>query len=152
MHLDPIVQTARVAAAKAAIILRFYYENRPQIRKKGIKDLVTQADIESESAIIEVIQKRFPDHSILAEESGLSANTSENRWVIDPLDGTTNFAHGLPLFAVSIAFQHNGVTQLGMVANPISGETFRAVAGQGAYLNDNKIAVSDTSKWWTACW
>ncbi len=146
MHLDPIVQTARVAAAKAAIILRFYYENRPQIRKKGIKDLVTQADIESESAIIEVIQKRFPDHSILAEESGLSANTSENRWVIDPLDGTTNFAHGLPLFAVSIAFQHNGVTQLGMVANPISGETFRAVAGQGAYLNDNKIAVSDTSK------
>ena len=146
MHLDPIVQTARVAAAKAAGILRFYYENRPQIRKKGIKDLVTQADIESESAIIEVIQKRFPDHSILAEESGLSANTSENRWVIDPLDGTTNFAHGLPLFAVSIAFQHNGVTQLGMVANPISGETFRAVAGQGAYLNDNKIAVSDTSK------
>ena len=99
---------------------------------------MTQADIESESAIIKVIQKRFPDHAILAEESGLSANTSENRWVIDPLDGTTNFAHGLPLFAVSIAFQHKGVTQLGLVTNPISGETFRAVAGQGALFKRSK--------------
>jgi len=132
--------------ANAIGILQFYYENRPDIRQKGIKDLVTQADIESEAAIIEVIQKRFPDHAILAEESGLSTNTSESRWVIDPLDGTTNFAHGLPLFAVSIAFQEKGITQMGIVANPVSGETFSAVIDQGAFLNDKNITVSNTAQ------
>lgn len=146
MNLEPIIKIADAATRKGSEILRSYFAKQFEVRKKGAKDLVTQADIESEAAIIKVIQERFPEHAILAEESGLSAAVSENRWVIDPLDGTTNFAHGLPLFAVSIAFQRKGVTQLGMVANPISGETFSAIVGQGAYLNDNKIAVSDTSK------
>ncbi len=144
MNLDPIIKTATAATQKGSEILRSYFAKQFEIRKKGIKDLVTQADIESEAAIIQVIQERFPDHTTLAEESGLSRKISEYRWVIDPLDGTTNFAHGLPLFAVSIAFQHQGVTQLGMVANPISGETFSAITGQGAYLNGVKITVSDT--------
>lgn len=146
MNLEPIIKTADAATVKSVEILQFYFDNRPKIRKKGAKDLVTQADLESEAAIIEMIQERFPDHTILAEESGLSATVSEHCWIIDPLDGTTNFAHGLPLFAVSIAFQQKGVTQVGVVANPISGETFSAVAGQGAYLNGTKITVSNTAR------
>ena len=146
MNLEPIIKTANAATLMGTEILRSYFAKQFEIRKKGVKDLVTQADIESEAAIIKVIQESFPNHTILAEESGLSTVISDNRWVIDPLDGTTNFAHGLPLFAVSIAFQHQGVTQLGMVANPISGESFSAIAGQWAYLNDVKITVSDTLK------
>jgi myo-inositol-1(or 4)-monophosphatase len=105
------------------------------ITKKGAIDLVTEADIESEKAIIRIIQNAFPEHSILAEESGLNQGNTENQWIIDPLDGTTNFAHELGIFAVSIAFSYMDQISLGFVLNPISGELFTAEKGKGAKLN-----------------
>ena len=105
-------------------------------------DLVTEADLASEREIISIVRAAFPDHGILAEESGETGAPSSARWIIDPLDGTTNFAHGLGNFSVSIAFALEGELQVGVVYNPVSGELFEAEAGAGAFLNGRKIAVS----------
>ncbi|MEZ4550501.1 MAG: inositol monophosphatase family protein [Desulfobacterales bacterium] len=89
------------------------------------------------------IRRRFPDHEILAEESGLSrTGTSDGRWIIDPLDGTTNFAHQIPAYAISIAFAADDEVKMGIVLNPVSGELFTGIRGQGATLNGHPIAVS----------
>jgi myo-inositol-1(or 4)-monophosphatase len=122
--------------------LRHYFGNNPRIRKKGAIDLVTQADVESEDAIIKTIRSYFPEHTILAEESGLNAAGSSCRWIIDPLDGTTNFAHALGLFSVSIAFAVEQSVKMGIVLNPVTGELFSAVENQGARLNGQPISVS----------
>jgi myo-inositol-1(or 4)-monophosphatase len=113
-----------------------------RIHKKGAIDLVTEADIESESAIIETIKNVFTDHTILAEESGLSTGDADYQWIIDPLDGTTNFAHQIGLFSISIAFVLKGETVFALVLNPMTGELFTAVKGRGASLNGKQIAVS----------
>jgi myo-inositol-1(or 4)-monophosphatase len=113
-----------------------------KIDKKGIIDLVTEADTESESVIIETIRKVFADHAILAEESGLRTGDSDYQWIIDPLDGTTNFAHQIGLFSVSIAFSVKDETVLGIVLNPLTRELFTAVKGKGASLNGRHIDVS----------
>ena len=105
-------------------------------------DLVTEIDKKSEQIIIDFIKKNYPDHSILAEESGLSATDSEYLWIIDPLDGTTNFAQGLPIFAVSIALQYKNETVLGVVYSPVLEHLFTAIKGQGAYFNGRKMHVS----------
>ena len=119
-----------------------HFGNVSRIDKKGVIDLVTEADTESESVIIDTIQKAFTDHSILAEESGLSTGKADYQWIIDPLDGTTNFAHQLGLFSISIAFALKGETVFGLVLSPITRELFTAVKGKGASLNGRKIAVS----------
>ena len=107
-------------------------------------DVVTMADKESERLIIESIKQTYPHHSILSEESGAQGvEKSEWRWVIDPLDGTTNFSQGLPIFSVSIALEHNGKVVAGVVHAPYLGETFHAVRGGGAWLNGKKLAVSE---------
>ena len=144
MDLERIKQIGIRAAYRGGYILRRHFGNLFEIRKKGVIDLVTTADLESEQAVVETIHAAFPDHGILAEESGLMDGHPEMRWVIDPLDGTTNFAHGLGIFAVSIAFEHQGIPVFGIVFNPISGEAFTALAGQGAFLNSNPITVSST--------
>lgn len=115
-----------------------------QIRKKGAIDLVTEADTESERVILEVLRTAFPDHSVLTEEEGELAGRADRCWIVDPLDGTTNFAHGLGLFAVSIAFQLEGVCRLGVVLAPAQGELFVAAQGAGATLNGKPIGVSET--------
>lgn len=115
------------------------------IRKKGANDLVTQADIGSEKIITEVIRSKFPDHSVLAEESGASNNNPDCCWIIDPLDGTTNFAHQLGIFSVSIAFSYQKKIMAGVVFNPVSGELFTSVIGKGAELNGRPIRVSQTA-------
>jgi myo-inositol-1(or 4)-monophosphatase len=118
-----------------------------QISHKGDIDLVTEADLASEALIIERIRTHYPQHGILAEESGEglpSGNVrSDWKWIIDPLDGTTNYAHGYPCFCVSIALEYAGVLQLGVVYDPMRNEMFAAERGQGATLNDRKIRVSD---------
>ena len=113
-----------------------------EIRKKGAIDLVTEADTASEKVIIQTLRKPFPDHAIMAEESGETAGDQDCLWIVDPLDGTTNFAHQVGLFAVSIAFAHQGRLAVGVVLNPLSGELFTAAAGQGATLNGRSIRVS----------
>ena len=135
---------ALTAARAAGRILSDYLGRVEQIRFKGVTDLVTEADEVSEQKVIEIIRARFPDHQILAEESGRSGGDSEHRWLIDPLDGTTNYAHGYPFFAVSIAYEVRGELQLGVVLAPALGELFVAERGDGASLNGERIEVSAT--------
>lgn len=145
MELEHILRTGIVAAHKGGEILQSYFGKSFEISKKGATDLVTQADIGSEKIIIETIRSEFPDHSVLAEESGLNQGSTEFQWIIDPLDGTTNFAHRIGLFSVSIAFAVNGNMAAGIVLNPISGELFTAIAEKGSELNGRQIKVSNAS-------
>jgi myo-inositol-1(or 4)-monophosphatase len=149
MDIDYIKRTGIAAAYEGGNVLRSYFGQKPEIRKKGAINLVTCADTESERAIIETIRSRFPKHAILAEESGLDTGGQEsrlqNRWIIDPLDGTTNFAHELGFFSVSIAFEHDGDILIGVVFNPVNGELFSAIKGEGAFLNNHPITVSRAS-------
>ena len=112
---------------------------------KGPGDLVTDADTASEELIVARIRKAFPNATILAEESGLSERAQDETFVVDPIDGTTNFAHGYPMFCVSIAYQRNGATEAGAIYAPALGELFLARRGNGATLNGKKIRVSSTS-------
>lgn len=146
MNIANIKKTGLAATYKGAEILRQYFGKLTGVMKKGAIDLVTEADLEAEKAIIEVLHSAFPEHSILAEESGLNHKNSENQWIIDPLDGTTNFAHELGIFAVSIAFSCQNEIILGFVLNPVSGELFTAEKGQGAMLNGKSMSVSSTEK------
>lgn len=145
MMLEEARHTAIAAAYHGARKLRRHFGNLSGVTKKGAIDLVTDADTSSERAILDVIRSAFPDHGILAEESGANASSSPYRWIIDPLDGTTNFAHGLALFAVSIALAKDGEILLGIVLNPITGELFSAVKGEGATLNGRPISVSTSA-------
>jgi myo-inositol-1(or 4)-monophosphatase len=144
MDLAALQRTAVKAAFQGAAELKTYFGKLESVAKKGRTDLVTQADLASESKILETIRSRFPDHAILAEESGRSGGESAIRWVIDPLDGTTNYAHGLPNFGISIATEVDGEIVVGVVLNPIGGELFTALKAQGALLNDRPIFVSTT--------
>ncbi len=132
------------AACKGAAVLRSYFNQSFEINRKGEKDLVTSADIASEAAIIDVINYRFPGHAILAEESGQTDGTGGLKWIIDPLDGTTNFAHGIGQYAVSIAFAVDDEVAAGVVLNPETGELFTAVRDKAAELNGRPIRVSET--------
>lgn len=144
MDMNRIKQIGTRAAYASGKILNDHFGQRLQITKKGAIDLVTQADIASEKAIIATIRQAFPDHAILAEESGMTNENHEALWVIDPLDGTTNFAHGLPAFCISIAFAHCDEIVMGMVFNPRNAEIFSAIKGRGAFLNERPIHVSET--------
>jgi len=139
--LDVAIETA----LEAGQILREEYERPPDIAYKGDVDLVTQADKRSERAIVARISKYFPEHTISAEEGTGHQRSSEFRWHVDPLDGTTNFAHKYPCFSVSIALAQNDQVLAGVVYNPISNELFAAGRGEGATLNGKKIAVSQVS-------
>jgi myo-inositol-1(or 4)-monophosphatase len=145
MDLDHIKRTAIAAAYQGAEALRARFGKLTEIRKKGAIDLVTEADTASEGAIIQTLRQAFPEHAFMAEESGETAGDRDCLWIIDPLDGTTNFAHQIALFAVSIAFAHQGRLAIGVVLNPLSGELFSAVEGRGASLNGRPIQVSPVS-------
>ncbi len=112
------------------------------VDEKQKHDFVTEVDRKAETIIIEKIRSAFPDHDILAEESGLHRQTSDFRWIIDPLDGTTNFIHGFPFFCVSIALEISGKITIGVVFEPVRKELFSAVAGHGAFLNGRPIRIS----------
>lgn len=128
------------------IQLEHFRKGNLDIRSKlNDSDIVTVADRASEALIIEQIGKYYPTHAILSEESGTRAGTDTYRWVIDPLDGTTNFSNGLPGFAVSIGIEHGGETIVGVVYAPYLGELFHAVKGEGAFLNGNPIHCSGNS-------
>ena len=141
--MHPLLNIAVKAARRAgAIINRAALDpSALQVRAKRANDFVTQVDKAAEAAIIEVIHKAHPDHAILAEESG-AMNQNEYCWIIDPLDGTTNFIHGFPQYCVSIAVQHRGATAHGVVYDPGRNELFTASKGRGAFLDDRRIRVS----------
>lgn len=144
MDLDAIRSVAIAAALQGGDLLNAKLGSIDRIEKKGPIDLVTEADTGSERRIIETIQTVFPDHTILSEESGTLDGRSDSRWIIDPLDGTTNFAHGLGLFSVSIAFAQGEEVLVGVVLNPVTRELFAGVRGRGAQLNGRPISVSTT--------
>ncbi len=109
--------------------------------KSASVDLVSDADINAERAIAEIIRNAYPDHSVFGEEENCDSTEAEHLWIIDPLDGTTNFAHGIPHWAVSIAYYHNGVAETAVVFNPIRSDWYTATRGGGAFLNDEPISV-----------
>lgn len=133
-------------ARQAGSLLAEGYGHVRHVHQKGPIDLVTEFDARAEELIIASLRRRFPDHAILAEESGHVPGESEYQWVIDPLDGTTNFAHGIPVFAVSIALVRSNVPVLGVAYDPLRREMFSAEAGHGATLNQQPIHVSTQSE------
>ncbi len=142
MDLERVKRVGIAAAYKGGSVLRSHYGRISRIDKKGAIDLVTEADTESEKVIIDTIQNVFPDHAVLAEESGLNQGKTNNTWIVDPLDGTTNFTHRLGLFGVSIGFSSSQDTVFGVVLSPLTGELFTAIKGKGAELNGRAINVS----------
>ena len=132
------------AALAGGAILRSYFGGDFRTSYKGEMNLVTQADTESEQEVISILQRRLPDVSILAEESGAQDADVRRRFIIDPLDGTTNFAHAYAMFAVSIGYEEDGRVVAGVVYDPVREELFTAEHGQGAFLNGRRIAVSRT--------
>jgi myo-inositol-1(or 4)-monophosphatase len=143
--LNFAIQTAREAGQLLAERLGSILK----VHNKGEIELLTESDLASERLIIDRIKTFHPRHAILAEESGetetgnLAASKGEWKWIIDPLDGTTNYAHGYPCFCVSIALEHNGVLELGVIYDPMRDEMFTAERGQGAALNGRRISVSE---------
>lgn len=133
---------AVAAARRGGEILLEKFQRGIAVSHKGEVDLVTEADRLAEVAIVEVLRGTFPRHDILAEEGDYGSTDSHYRWIIDPLDGTTNYAHGFPWFAVSIALEVAGEIRLGVVFNPVSQEMFVAEKGAGAFLNDYPLRVS----------
>jgi len=129
-------------ALKAGVLLKERFNQKHEINYKGEINLVTEADKMSENLIIAAISRSFPDHGILSEESPVITGAGKLRWIIDPLDGTTNYAHGYPVFCVSIALENDGEVILGVIYDPMREELFVSVRGEGAYLNDKKLAVS----------
>jgi myo-inositol-1(or 4)-monophosphatase len=140
------------AVQAGAAQLQHYFNGDFKItNKEGINNLVTEADHAAEKAIIEVIQQAHPDHFILSEETGEIKTDSEIKWIIDPIDGTVNFANGIPLCCVSIGVEKEGQMILGAVYNPFMNELFFAQKGMGSFLNEKKISVSDKSSVIKSC-
>ena len=137
--------------AGAGELQRFFNGSFKISNKEGINNLVTEADHASEKAIIKIIQQEFPDHFILGEESGEILSDSEIKWIIDPIDGTVNFAHGIPLCCVSIGIEKGGEIIMGAVYNPLMKEMFFAEKGKGATLNGNSITVSSQNEVVRSC-
>jgi len=145
-ELKQLAGFAKTTARNAGRILMGKSNQRHRIMLKGRVDLVTDADLASEKLIIDAVMKKYPDHSILAEEEAARDNNSDFRWVIDPLDGTTNFAHDFPFFCVSIGLEYKNAIVAGVVYDPVRDEMFHAYRGGGAFLNRKKINVSSQSK------
>lgn len=144
--LATLAEVAASAARAAGAVLLDHWKNGYAVHFKGDIDLVTDADRRSEATIVSMLHTRFPDHEILAEEGGGSPGSSIYRWIIDPLDGTTNYAHRYPHFAVSIALEREGSIVVGTVYDPVLGELFEGRAGEGAYLNGKPLRVSSVDQ------
>jgi myo-inositol-1(or 4)-monophosphatase len=129
-------------AREAGSLLMPFFEQRIKFEYKGDVDLVTEADRKSEALILERIRSRWPGHDVIGEEGGRIESGSDYRWYVDPLDGTTNFAHGFPVFCVSLAIEYKGKRMAAAVYDPTREELFAAELGQGAYLNGDRIHVS----------
>ena len=140
--LDQVVSWVK----EAAVMARQMRQEDLEVRHKSKADLVTEADTAIEAFLIDKIHTNFPNHSIKAEESGQHDGDQEDEWFIDPIDGTLNYAHGLPQYAISVAYTCKGELKLGVIANPPMQEYFYAEAGKGSWLNGKPIHVSETQE------
>ena len=144
--MQPTLKTLLDLARNAGEILRAGYQRDHQVKYKGVIDLVTEVDHQSEAYLIGEIQKHFSGHAILAEESGETPGDQDHIWYIDPLDGTVNYAHHIPIFCVSIAYASRGTVKLAAVYEPLRDEMFFAERGRGAFLNDRPLKVSSAGE------
>jgi myo-inositol-1(or 4)-monophosphatase len=144
--MPPILSDLETLARQAGEILRAGYGGSQQITHKGAIDLVTEIDHQSEDFIVGQIRRLFPEDAIVTEESGALSGNACCKWYIDPLDGTVNYAHGVPVFAVSIAYAQDGIVQLGVIYDPMLDECFSAERGKGAWRNDLPIHVSPANE------
>jgi len=142
--MHPMLNIAVRAARDGGKVITRYLNRADQVRfsAKAAKDFVSEVDQASEAAIVNTLRKAYPDHAILAEESGEHSGSDEFRWIIDPLDGTTNFLHGFPQYAISIALEHKGRLDQAVIYNPVSQDLYTASRGAGAELNSRRIRVS----------
>ena len=138
-----LLETDIEAAHQVGQVLLEQFGTPQEIKSKGLRDIVTRADLAAQARAVEVIRSQYPDHDILSEESGqVPGGASDYCWIVDPLDGTTNYSRGNPCFSVSIALSHRQEVILGVVYDPLGGQLFRAQRGDNAYLNDRRIHVS----------
>lgn len=141
------LKVAKEAAREGVQVIQSFKKKGIKVQQKGFHDLVTDADVAAEKAILGVLQQHFPEDEILAEESAAKGYLSDGRtWIVDPIDGTTNFANDFPIYCVSVALWENHAPKVGVVIELNRDEEFSAVAGEGAWLNGEEIRVSDTSE------
>ena len=144
--MPPVLSDLEQLARQAGEILRRGYEQNHQVHYKGEIDLVTEVDHQSEALVLGEIQRLFPGHQIVSEEAGLVPGREGDQWYVDPLDGTVNYAHAVPIFSVSIAYAHNGNLTLGVVYDPMRDELFTGERGRGAHLNGRSLHVSNVTE------
>lgn len=144
--IQDLKKTAVQAALTAGAVLRKHFGRKLDVREKGALGLVTNADLEAEEKSLKILLKKFPDFGVIAEESPYKNRISEGRWIVDPLDGTTNFVHRFPMFCVSIAAEWEDQIVVGVIYHPILKDLYVAVKAQGTRLNGKPIAVSKTKK------
>lgn len=143
MQTSKQMEVAQLAAKAGGEVVSSYFQKGVAMRSKESYNLVSDADVESEHAIVEVIKSHFPDHAILGEETYKGDVTAEHLWVVDPLDGTNNFAHHIPHFAISVAYYRDGQPECGVVYNPIRNDWYTCQRGQGAFANGAPARVGD---------
>ena len=148
MYKETLIEATNAGAGE---LKRFFNEKFTISHKEGINNLVTEADFASDKAIRNVIKNTFPEHGIVSEESDEKVTNSEYKWIIDPIDGTVNFANGIPICCVSIGLEYKGNMFMGAVYNPLMNEFFFAEKNKGATLNGNKISVSDKTEVLKSC-
>jgi len=141
-YLESAIEIAR----EAGTLLARYFERRVSFKVKGEFDLITEADHSSEKLVVDKLRSHFPSHAIVAEEGSAHAGSSEYRWYVDPLDGTTNFAHSFPMFNVTLGLERAGELIAGVIYDPLRQEMFAVERGGGAYLNQRRIRVSGTKR------
>src|SRR6267154_3721461 len=144
--MPSFLETSAEIARESGALLSTYFERRVAFELKGEHDLVTEADRASERLVVERLRSHFPSHSIVAEEGGGHIGTSEYCWYVDPLDGTTNFAHGFPMYNVTMALAQGGQLINGVIFDPTRNEMFSCERGSGAYLNNRRIRVSKVAR------
>src|SRR6266576_52124 len=145
-QIEDLVPSMESIAREAGSLLMDYFRQRVKIEYKGDADLVTVADRKSEALILERVRKQFPSHDVMGEEGARIESGSDYKWYVDPLDGTTNFAHGFPVFCVSLGVQYRGRGAAGVIYDPTRDEMFAAAEGKGAFLNGKPIRVSATAR------
>lgn len=145
-NMEPTIHDVIAIARAAGDILREGYGKKFQVENKGAIDLVTEFDHRSEEFLLRTLKKKFPGHKLITEESGEQPGAEDHVWFLDPLDGTVNFAHGIPIFSVSIGYAVENQLELGVVYEPMRDECFFAQRGEGAWLNDQPLGVSAASK------
>ncbi len=144
--MDELLEFAVTLAFESGRIQKRHFQKRHSISYKGEINIVTEVDLECQDRIISLIRQRFPDDDIISEEKSNVFEGGRNRWIIDPVDGTTNYAHGYPFFCTSVAYEVKGRVRCGVVYNPVFEELFVASEGGGAYLNGERLKVSSTSE------